>query len=392
MSTTLLTFLGRLSKGGYQKTCYDFGGGERTEPVAFFGWPLQKRIGADRMVIMGTSGSMWDHLLEGDISLGEQAEEIRLQIIEATEKQRVTPALLAPLETPLSELLGCEVRLVVIPYCRDQREQIELIRVMSRYVERGDIVQIDITHGFRHLPLLAVLAALYLQAVRKAEIGGIWYGSFDSETGEAPVHNLVGILRIADWIRALYTYDKDGDYGVFADLLGPAGHLLTRAAFFERTTNPVKAREALSSWTSREDRFSAQDPAAELFREELEGRIRWYRGSNRPRWERDLSRRYLEQRDYVRALIYALEATVSLEVIRAGKDPHNFKQRREAKERLLDSGREELVALNRLRNAVVHGTRPNTRDLRKTLEDESSLRGEVESLLARLVDPQLDPS
>jgi hypothetical protein len=71
--------------------------------------------------------------------------------------------------------------------------------------------------------MLAVLAALHLQVVRRARIGGIWYGAFDPDTDEAPVHNLVGLLRIASWLQALHTYDKDGDYGVFAPLLGDAG-------------------------------------------------------------------------------------------------------------------------------------------------------------------------
>jgi hypothetical protein len=68
MTTTLLTFLGRVPKtdNGYRKTRYDFGDGCPTEPVAFFGWPLQKRIKADRL-IMGTAGPMWNHLFGGDI-------------------------------------------------------------------------------------------------------------------------------------------------------------------------------------------------------------------------------------------------------------------------------------------------------------------------------------
>ncbi|PYV45093.1 MAG: hypothetical protein DMG06_03735 [Acidobacteria bacterium] len=117
MTTTLLTFLGRVPKteSGYRKTSYDFGDGSRSEPVAFFGWPLQKRIAADRLVIMGTAGSMWDHLFEGDIVFGEEAQDARWRLLEATEAKAVTADLLAPLQQPLSERLGCEARLVLIP-------------------------------------------------------------------------------------------------------------------------------------------------------------------------------------------------------------------------------------------------------------------------------------
>ncbi|TVQ93803.1 MAG: TIGR02221 family CRISPR-associated protein [Chromatiaceae bacterium] len=127
----------------------------------------------------------------------------------------------------------CDAHLERIPYARDSAEQVELLRIMAAHVEADDRVDLDVTHGFRHLPMLAILAALHLGSVRRARIGGIWYGAFDPGSGEAPVHDLAGLLHIADWLQALHRYDKDGDYGAFAHLLGPAGALLEDAAFFE---------------------------------------------------------------------------------------------------------------------------------------------------------------
>jgi len=45
MPHTLITFLGRTPRGeqGYRTTCYDFGDGGDCEPLAFFGWALQRR-------------------------------------------------------------------------------------------------------------------------------------------------------------------------------------------------------------------------------------------------------------------------------------------------------------------------------------------------------------
>ena len=72
MPTGLLTFFGRVpnSGRGYRATRYDFGDGLADEPVAFFGWPLQRRVRADRLVVLGTAGSMWDHLFEEGIASG----------------------------------------------------------------------------------------------------------------------------------------------------------------------------------------------------------------------------------------------------------------------------------------------------------------------------------
>lgn len=387
--TTLLTFLGRVPKaqGSYRKTLYEFPDGSPAESAAFFGWPLLKRLAATKLVIMGTNGSMWDHLFEGDIPFGNEVEEARLRLVEATEKKAVTASDLEPLRQPLAQRLGCEVHFVIIPYCRTVQEQAEVIARMAEHVGRGDAVHIDVSHGFRHLPIIAILSALYLRVVRNAEIAGIWYAAFDPDSGEAEVHDLKGLLGIVDWVQALHTYDKDGDYGVFAPLLGPSGTLLEQASFHERTTNPVRARAAISTWSSLPDRFPANDPAASLFSEELERRVRWYRQPSRDCWEKELALRYLEQRDYVRCAIFAVESVLSADIVRANADPDLPKLREEAEKARKMSGKDGFPELKRIRNSLAHGGRPRDDGTKAALSEEAQLRARLESLLARLLGP-----
>ncbi len=388
MTHTLISFLGRVPKGqtGYRTTCYSFDG-VPDEPTAFMGWSLHRRLTPDRLVILGTAGSMWDHLFERDIDFGVVAEDERLALQEATEAKTVTAALLEPLAPLLAQRLGCEVRLVLIPYCHDETEQMDLLTIMAAQVEPGARVSLDVTHGFRHLPMLAMLSAMHLRVVRNAQIQGIYYGAYEPDTGAAPVIDLSGLLRIADWISALNTYDKDGDYGVFAELLGPAGAQLAKAAFFERTSNPVKARAALTSWINREDRYPDHDPAAPLFRDQLEQRIRWFRLSNRPAWEKTLAWEYLERGDYVRAAIYGLEAVISHEAIQRGQDAGDFDCRDELRNELKDT-REGFKTLGRLRNAFAHGVRPFNRDTERALSDPNNLRNTMKSLFNQLLGPR----
>lgn len=380
--TTLLTFLGRTPRqeGRYRTTCYDFGDGMDAEPAAFFGWPLRRRLGAERLIIMGTSGSMWDHLFDDGVNLPEGDH---LRLMQAVEEKRVTPDLLATLTKPLADHLGCEVHLVLIPYCRTEKEQTDILSIMAHHVQANDRVHIDVTHGFRHLPMLALLAALYLRVARGASIDGIWYGAYDPDTGQAPVHNLIGLLGIADWLQALNTYDKDGDYGAFAPLLGPAGEQLARAAFLERTNNPVKAREALTGWSSKPDRFPADDPAATLFRRELEQRVAWYKRRDRAAWEGALARQYLDRGDYVRAAIFSLESVISAEVLRSGGQVNQYEDRETARDTLKHST-EGFRQLNNLRNALAHGLQTHDGKIEKFLLDEIRLKRKLKELGERL--------
>lgn len=385
MATTLFSFLGRVPKdeNAYRTTRYDFGDGALTEPVAYFGWPLTKRINPNRLVIMGTSGSMWDHLFEVDYDFGDQYADQRLELTDATENHAVKPIHLAPLEPLLTKALGCEVKLRLIPYCRDESEQVEILRLLSLHVARDDLVHIDITHGFRTIPMLSVLAALYLRRVRRAEVAGIWYGFYDRDTENAPVHDLKGLLHIADWLEALAIYDRTGDYGYAAQMIGHEGELLCRAAFFERSSNPVKAREALTGWYGRADRTRQGDPATELFVKDLDRRVAWRRGADRGEWERTLARTYLDKRDYVRAAIYGMEAIITAEALICKDDPQNRNDRDRLHENLRRNC-SEYRDLSSLRNALAHGQRSLDRNIRSTMDSEPKLQASIRALFERL--------
>ncbi len=382
---TLITFLGRVPKieGKYRTTVYRFPDGSESQPVAFLGWELQRRLAADRLVILGTSGSMWDHLFEVDLDLAG-SEDQRLRLMEAVERKRVEVSHLKPLQPLLQKTLGCEVKLELIPYAYTEAEQIELLRIMAKNLPQKETVHLDVTHGFRHLPMLALLAALYLQRVKGAQIEGIWYGSFDPDTKEATVLDLGGLLHLADWLQALATYDKSGDYGVFADLLGPSGQLLREAAFFERTTNPVKARQQLTAWR---EPSTGQDPAYDLFRDELHRQISWWKRPDRAAWEKELAWRYFERGDYLRAAIFGLESAVSKAVLDERGNPNDYDQRERARKALRET-LDGFRTLHHLRNAFAHGVLPQDQKIRKAIAGENNLKATLGSLLKQILGPR----
>lgn len=401
MTHTLISFLGRVSKSenGYRTTRYQFDN-EMDPPTAFIGWNLCRRLKPDRLVILGTAGSMWDHLFEKDIALGTEAENERLDLQLATETKTVTEELLDPLAPLLAERLGCAVRLVVIPYCRDETEQLKLLAIMAEQVAPKTRVSLDVTHGFRHLPMLALLGAMYLQVVRNAAIERIFYGTYDPDTGEAPVVDLAGLLRIADWVGALNSFEKDGDYGVFADLMEKDGvptqqaNHLRRAAFRERTLNAWDARADLRNLDAVLE--SGLPGVSALFVDQLKTRIRWYKEKDLLAWQRELAHEYLRRGDYVRAAIFTLEGfETSLVDLDKNEELSNFKHREKAVEEFFEglrgnqAVREDYIFLNGLRNALAHGTRPKEsklgRKVERTLSAPSLLQTELQRLIKKLL-------
>ena len=386
---TLITFLGRTPKhegSGYRRTTYDFGDGQLTDPVAFFGWVLrerlEKKIGLNRVVILGTRGSMWEHLFEQDLQLGDLHEEQRLELIEAVERREVGQQQLDRLVPILEGEFGLSVELQIVPYCQEREEQVELLRILDDLVEEGEQIELDVTHGFRHLPMLGLMAALFLRSVRNVVVNSIWYGAYDPETGIAPVHNLVGLLNIADWMQGLVTYDKDGDYSVFSPLLGGGrGELLAEAAYFERISNNSAASQRLGSWMGVDHRVDSDNPAAVLFQPILEERLQWHKKSPRSRQEQSLAWVYLQKRDYIRAVIYGMEGLITADCER-GSDPHDYDAREEAKEHLRknESG---FKTLGQIRNTLAHGNRPKEK-VKSIVGSEQNLANTLRSLFRQL--------
>jgi CRISPR-associated Csx2 family protein len=401
--TTLISFLGRVPKteAGYRKTRYLFPDGQQTESLAFFGWALHERLAPRRLIVLGTAGSMWDHLFEGDIDLGSQNDEERLALIESVGEQAVRQAQLDALAPALSEKLGCETRLALIPYARDQDEQIAILETIAKHVEQDDTVHLDITHGFRHLPMLALLSALHLRITRNARILGIWYGAFDPDTGQAPVHDLSGLLRIADGLQALSSFDKDGDYGVFEPLLSKAGlphdacQALRKAAYYETILNVGAAtgelrrvRPALEA-----GRLTAD---AKLLLPAIRERLNWIDEDRQFEKQTRLARRALQRGDYLRATLYAYEAVITrlcqLERVLVEDFDQREQARKNHEERLKQSRGPQSDAyflLKNLRNQVAHGTRGSMQEVQQALLNEQVMKEKLADIIASIEDGRL---
>ncbi|WP_201549360.1 hypothetical protein [Psychrobacter sp. Pi2-1] len=63
--TTLISFLGGGKQGGsYRTTDYKFSDGTLYKEESYFGLVLTKAVKPDKLILLGTSGSMWDVFFE----------------------------------------------------------------------------------------------------------------------------------------------------------------------------------------------------------------------------------------------------------------------------------------------------------------------------------------
>ncbi len=188
MSGTLISFLGKSqldSRTGYRPAAYRFDEGfVRTVP--YFGMALTEYLQPSRLILIGTAGSMWDVFFERE-TVG--SDEALISLMDAVARQDVTEELLAEHASHLSDRLGCTVECMVISFAKKEAEQAALLGRLADRLESHERVTLDVTHAFRHLPMLALVAARYLSRVRGIAVENIYYGALtmeDTATGETP--------------------------------------------------------------------------------------------------------------------------------------------------------------------------------------------------------------
>ncbi|WP_198923847.1 TM1812 family CRISPR-associated protein [Rappaport israeli] len=192
-----------------------------------------------------------------------------------------------------------------------------------------------------------------------------------------------------DWVDGLTTFDKDGDYGVFAPLLQKEGlsendsRLLQEAIFFERNNNSSQAKQKLSTVFNQIDDINTA--IFKLFKPQLIKRLDWFKKGNRGTQEQKLAYEYLARQDYLRAVIFAQEGMISEQTIQDKNDPNSYDDR-ELVRQTLKENEQQFRFLNMIRNALAHGLgRDANKDLKRILGDESAMKQSLKQRFNNLI-------
>jgi hypothetical protein len=287
----------------------------------------------------------------------------------------------------------------LIPSWKNRSEQEEILRTIAEVAGEGK-VDFDVTHGYRHLSMIAFTSAFMLAHIRKIRVRNLWYGALDmkGEDRVAPLLELKGLLAIEAWAKALAQYDATGDYGVFADLLREDGfdaaalERLREAASCERTSDVAGAATFLR-------RVSGQlkkplSGASELFRPHLQERLQWAEVKELHDQQKRLAWAYLDRKDYIRAAIFAVEACVSRACWLSEKDPGDKKTRMifsgdhgnpQMETVMCQSVFASYKDLKQLRNCLAHGFTDTDDRLRKDLDTARKMQDWMRERLQRVL-------
>jgi len=300
MQTTLISVIGRPSKGRYDHAIYELN--NQSYETDFFFIPLLKHYQPDKFYLLGTRDSIW-----------EQVEKAREKVPFDYEK-------------------------IIIPFGINSQEIWQIFETIVRLPLRDTKLVIDITHGFRAIPFAVFLAALYFQSVREdVEIEDILYGNYEArnpETKVAPVVHLKSYLDMYQWIRAARRFVQYGDGDLLIQKLTeqlekfPAiGSFIQH---FQRFVDNLQltfvtqvapqARRTLSQMTKETKRQLKSLPAFGLLYPQVIYRLRMLENETHE-WQRQwrLAEWFASNRQYTQAIIVLREMLITFTAELLGK-------------------------------------------------------------------------
>lgn len=188
--TLLITFLGT---GGYKPARYRFGK-EFSESERFFAAALASRIQPTRVVSLETQGASETH---GEALAGRLRDA------------------------------GLLHTRIAIPEGKTESELWDILALLSDCIPPRSRLHLDITHGFRSLPMVGFIALNYLRVTRQATIGGIHYGAWearelrDDDLGvpDVPVFDLTPFLTLLNWTAGADEFLNTGSAARLGELL-----------------------------------------------------------------------------------------------------------------------------------------------------------------------------
>ena len=129
--------------------------------------------------------------------------------------------------------LSLAAEIVAVPFNEEHTEE-DIMQNFLTIVERlqeGDEVIFDITHSFRSLPMLNLVALNYARVLKGAEIKRIYYGAFEvlghpsqveempEEERVAPIFDLTPYVLLLDWTFAVEEFSRYGMAERLAELV-----------------------------------------------------------------------------------------------------------------------------------------------------------------------------
>ena len=189
------------------------------EQRSFITSALEEHYSIDKIIFIGTTGSMWDNLYEFYSKKYQKNydENYHLDLMGVIDNATMDTDINSLNLTKFNETFKDKILGIVTKYGMNELEIFEnfnLIIKLQDELEDGDEVYLDITHSFRSNAFWMFLVMNYLTDVedKNITVNAITYGMLEAQKdGVAPVVDLNAFYKILQWIKGANTLKEYGN-------------------------------------------------------------------------------------------------------------------------------------------------------------------------------------
>ena len=361
--TVLLMTLGKGKdgngrSGGYESVKYRFEDNDLSEETPFFGIALYKHLQRtrkiDKIIVLGTTGSSWDAWWEADEKL--RNDDKYCQLFDRVKQGERDEVLLGEISNALSEVFGCTFVCKYIPEDAKEDSCREIMSLIDSELDKSDELHIDVTHGFRFLPMIELMSTFFLKS-KGVGIGGIYYGALekkDTLTNNVPVADLSSLAGMQEWIEAMALFRTTGNPTLLAKIDSMKDFKIhLEQYYFNIQMNNIRNACRFANNIKGLVVDGKLPPEGELFRNELLDQFEWAANDHYADQQYRQFKSALENGDMLKAVLLLFEMTITAYVDKS-KNVMDNDAREEAREKLKGIYDEDWTLLRLLRNSVVH--------------------------------------
>jgi CRISPR-associated DxTHG motif protein len=111
-------------------------------------------------------------------------------------------------------------------------------------IQNGDELCVDLTHGYRSIPVIFSAAINFLQKTKRIQLSHVFYGAYEKDKEQAPLVDMKSFFDINIWADAVTRLTDDADAGGIAEASASTNRHqfaeLTNAEFAANCSNTTK--------------------------------------------------------------------------------------------------------------------------------------------------------
>ena len=114
----------------------------------------------------------------------------------------------------------CDYVPINVPSGKSTKEIWEMFSSITNEIPENSQLIVDVTHGFRSQPMLALSIAVFLRTVKNVQIKKILYGAYEAKENDiAPIFDITSFINILDWTFAVDNFIKFGNANQLRNIL-----------------------------------------------------------------------------------------------------------------------------------------------------------------------------